>query len=350
MSAKTEGNSLAPLTTVEAILRSRLLVDDRSLRRCLRQLSTACSRYQKLTAEETQEAAERVLREVRWFEHTTQIALQSQARCEKELHAYAEQTRDLEDAISTAELEVSRLGDRLEESRSHKRHKIAYDEIAAEANKRPSRQKLQTEIDDLYAEIEQLQQEDVSLDSVVGSLRQQYNTVNDELRRLADIAAAALSMQDLGIILAEADAEADPHVSSLGISPATPHQSDATQPHFDTPAENDDDDDDDVLDASSQADNNKKALTTAAASHSADEGEEVDNNSDGEHSDNEEDGALATDEDFAVSAEAGDNSKSYGAKQGLDAHAESPDQGEIVSEEEGECEDEDEDEEGELMS
>ncbi|KAJ1939059.1 hypothetical protein GGF37_004554 [Kickxella alabastrina] len=288
---------------------------------------------------ETQAAGARVLQEVRWFRHTSQVAVQSQRRCEKELHTYSKRKRGLEDAITEGDADVERLGDRLEESRSHKCHRIAYDEIAAEANKYPSRQKLQLEIDELNNEIEQLRQEEAAHDTVVASLRTQYATVHEELRRLADMSATALSTQDLGIIMADADGDAEPH-PSIGVSPATPHQPGNAHPVFGSPADDmplgardDDEDDDDDKDTHGKADDNRECNAGAR-------------NPNSEGTDNEEDGALDTADDNDDDDE--DNNVNANVSVGVPAQSpKSPDEGGIVSEEEeeGECEDE----EGELL-
>ncbi|KAJ1732599.1 hypothetical protein LPJ61_001972 [Coemansia biformis] len=228
--------------TEESILRSRLVAEDRALRRCLRQLSTMCARHARLSPEETQEACTRVLQEVRWFRHTVQVAAQSQRRCTQEVRLYTEQQAALEARITDAHAEIERLGSRLEDSRNHKRHKIAYDEIAAEANKRPARKRLADETDKINSEIEQLRQEEASHDAVARSLQTQYAVVIGELSKLADMSKNALNMQDLGIYLGDSDVHAEKagpdhghlHASS-GISPATPRQAGDPRDAFATP-------------------------------------------------------------------------------------------------------------------
>ncbi|KAJ2390094.1 hypothetical protein GGI05_003310, partial [Coemansia sp. RSA 2603] len=177
-------------TKNEGILRSRLVVDDKPLKRCLRQFSTLCSRYGRLSTDESRLSASHVLQEVRWFRHTVELAIQSQRRCEQEICEYSEQIRDLEDQIATSEAKVASLGDSLEVSRSHKRYRIAYDEIATEANKRPSRQRLQKDISDINADIDNLHNEETSHDALMSSLRLQYAHVRTELSRLAEMSAS----------------------------------------------------------------------------------------------------------------------------------------------------------------
>ncbi|KAJ2756948.1 hypothetical protein IWQ56_006302, partial [Coemansia nantahalensis] len=172
--------------TEESILRSRLVAEDRALRRCLRQLSTLCGRHARLSGEEAQQACARVLQEVRWFRHTVQVAAHSQRRCRVEIEQYTEQQAALEGQIADACAEIERLSSSLEESRSHKRHKIAYDEIAVEANRRPARQRLAAEIEGIEGEIEQLRQEEATHDAVARSLHAQYAVVVGELNKLAD--------------------------------------------------------------------------------------------------------------------------------------------------------------------
>ncbi|KAJ1838302.1 hypothetical protein LPJ73_007119, partial [Coemansia sp. RSA 2703] len=188
----------------------------------------------------------------RWFRHTVELAIQSQRRCEQEICEYSEQIRDLEDQIATSEAKVASLGDSLEVSRSHKRYRIAYDEIATEANKRPSRQRLQKDISDINADIDNLHNEETSHDALMSSLRLQYAHVRTELSRLAEMSASALSVQDLGIIITDADH--DTHVPS-GLSPAASLPVSSAHPEFGSPLEdsgigirdddNDDDDDND---------------------------------------------------------------------------------------------------------
>ncbi|KAI8322440.1 hypothetical protein GQ54DRAFT_148235 [Martensiomyces pterosporus] len=217
----------------EQILRSRLVVEERPLKRCLRHFSAMCERSTKLTPEEAAKSCEGILQEVRWFRHTVQIAVQSQRRCEQEITAYDDQCTELEAQIDESRAEVKSLGDKLEESRNHKRHKIAYDEIAKEANRRPSREKLREEIDEINREIEQLQQEEAAHESLVESLRSQYTAVCSELGKLEEMSKSALNTQDLGIYLGDGDAmveseggkagPGDQNNPSMGISPATPH-------------------------------------------------------------------------------------------------------------------------------
>ncbi|KAJ1783520.1 hypothetical protein LPJ62_005005 [Coemansia sp. RSA 2167] len=226
---------------VDSILRSRLAVEDRALKRCLRQLSTMCARQARLTPEEAQQASKRVLQEVRWFRHTVQVAVQSQWRCQGEIGLYADQQEVLEGSITGACSEIERLSDSLEESRNHKRHKIAYDEIAIDANKRLARDRLAAEIDEINSEIEQLEQEEASHDAVTQSLHTQYAVVTDELNKLASMSKSALSMQDLGIYLGDADIHAEKAGSdrnpraSTDMSPAAHQHHDDPRDGFDTP-------------------------------------------------------------------------------------------------------------------
>ncbi|KAJ1905380.1 hypothetical protein GGI09_001123 [Coemansia sp. S100] len=235
----------------EQILRSRLAVEDRPLKRCLRQLSTMCARHSSLTPDETRQACERVLHEVRWFRHTVQVAVQSQRRCEQEICSYTEQCVELDHGVAESHVEIKRLGDRLEESRSHKRHKVAYDEIAAEANNRPTRERLLRDFNELNTEIDQLRQEEASHEVVVEALRAQYLVVIGELGKLAETSKSALSMQDLGIYLGDADADVTGDVDSektgdggglaagpaMGISPTTPRQPEVSQDDYATPTD-----------------------------------------------------------------------------------------------------------------
>ncbi|KAJ1952064.1 hypothetical protein GGI12_006341, partial [Dipsacomyces acuminosporus] len=214
----------------------RLMVEERPLKRCLKQFSSVCERSIKLSPGEAARACEQVLREVRWFRHTVQVAVQSQQRCEQEISAYSNRSDELEAQIEQNKAEVKRLCDKLEESRNHKKHKISYDEIAKEANKWPSRDKLQEEIDEIDREIEQLHQEEAAHDLVVESLRAQYRSVVGELNKLEDMSKNALNAQDLGIYLGEGDAANETETgksrgvsdqnnpASVGISPATPHR------------------------------------------------------------------------------------------------------------------------------
>ncbi|KAJ2699598.1 hypothetical protein FB645_005281 [Coemansia sp. IMI 203386] len=337
----------------ESILRSRLVVEDRPLKRCLRQFSTLCSRYGQLSPEEAAASAARVLQEVQWFRHTTRVAEQSQRRCQQELRIYSEQIQNLESEIDSGKVEIASLDERLEESRSQKRYRIEYDEIAMEANKRPSRQRLQAEINELLNETDQMRQEETSHVGVMDSLRSQYASVRSELKRLADMAATALSVQDLGIILADSEADAEPHLSA-GLSPATPHPAGSSHPDFGSPL-----DDPGLGTHDDDIDNNDDSKAGELADDNDNDNGHSDNtdSSDGEHpeegafevnskvsdrdmaqsigdSDNEEDGALA----------AGDSDFSDGIA--------SADEGGIQdSEEEGECDEEDgDDEEGELLA
>ncbi|KAJ2005193.1 hypothetical protein H4R26_002080 [Coemansia thaxteri] len=238
----------------EQVLRSRLIVEDRPLKRCLRQLSAICARHSHLSPEETRLACERVLQEVRWFRHTVQVATQSQRRCDLEIRAYSEQYAELERGIAESHIEIERLGDSLEESRNHKRHKVAYDEIAADANKRPTRDRLMKDFDDINAELGQLEMEKTSYEAVVGTLRAQYLVVAAELAKLGETSKNALSMQDLGIYLGDSAADADADAMDdvdcektaadlaadpiMGISPATPRHPRAGHDGFDAPSDN----------------------------------------------------------------------------------------------------------------
>ncbi|KAI9473356.1 hypothetical protein H4R22_001931 [Coemansia sp. RSA 1290] len=220
----------------ESILRSRLIVEDRTLKRCLRQLSTLCTRHPQLTCQEAQQASKHVLQEVRWFRHTVQVAVQSQQRCLDELQLYSNQQSSLEQQITEISRDIERLSDSLEESRNHKRHKIAYDEIAAEANKLPSRKQIEEEILQINNDIEQLEQEQVSHEAVTQSLNTQYAVVVEELNKLASMSKSALSMQDLDIYL-DSDVhpdKPDANARSTIMSPS------AINPHgFDTPIDAD---------------------------------------------------------------------------------------------------------------
>ncbi|KAJ2384723.1 hypothetical protein GGI23_006865, partial [Coemansia sp. RSA 2559] len=215
-----------------------------------------CARYDQLSPEETQASCERVMQEVRWFRHAVRVAARSQRRCDQETRHYNGYQAKLESEISDASTEIKRLNESLEESRNNKRHKIAYDEIAIEANKLPTRKRLSSDIATIATEIEQLKQEEVAHDSVLESLRAQYSTVLSEVRLLESMSKSALSMQDLGIYLgdsdnAEGDRIGDGHLS-MGISPATPRQ--PGDPHggdFGTPIDAPmlDDDDREALDS-----------------------------------------------------------------------------------------------------
>ncbi|KAJ2089859.1 hypothetical protein IW140_002824 [Coemansia sp. RSA 1813] len=162
----------------------------------------------------------------------------------------------LESEILGASAEIKRLNEDLEESRNNKRHKIAYDEIATEANKLPTRERLSTDISAIASEIEQLEQEEEAHDAVLESLRAQYSTALDEMRRLESMSKNALSMQDLGIYMGDSgDTEGDRvggHLS-MGISPTTPHQPGESHDDFGTPIDdpmlNDDDGDHGILES-----------------------------------------------------------------------------------------------------
>ncbi|KAJ2611719.1 hypothetical protein H4S08_003021 [Coemansia sp. RSA 1365] len=232
--------------TEDQILRSRLVAEDRTLKRGLRQLSTMCSRRSRLSPNETQQACKQVLQEVRWFRHTVQAAVQSQRRCIQEIGFYTEQQTALENQIAEACAQVARLYDSLEESRNHKRHKIAYDEIATEANKRPARARLEADIGEINGEIEQLVQEEVSHEVVTRSLHAQYSVVVDELKKLADMSKSALNMQDLGIYLGDGEIHAEktgfegnPHALA-DMTPTALHQPYDSHDDFGTPIDDPD--------------------------------------------------------------------------------------------------------------
>ncbi|KAJ2552720.1 hypothetical protein EV175_003203 [Coemansia sp. RSA 1933] len=234
----------------EQIIRTRLIAEDRPLKRCLRQLSAMCARYAQLSPEETQTACERVVQEVRWFRHAVHVAAQSQRRCDQEARLYNHYQAKLETEISDVTSQIKSLNQDLEESRNNKRHKIAYDEIAIEANKLPTREKLSADITAIESEVDQLKQEEAAHDSVLESLRAQYSTVLNEVKRLEAMSKHALNMQDLGIYLGDsADAEGDRaggHLS-MSISPTTPHRPGDLHGDFGTPIGDsmlDDDDDD----------------------------------------------------------------------------------------------------------
>ncbi|KAJ1807201.1 hypothetical protein LPJ56_004959, partial [Coemansia sp. RSA 2599] len=288
----------------------------------------------------------------------------------QELQIYSEQIRSLEDQIASSKGEIAALNERLDESRSQKRYRIEYDEIAMEANKRASRQRLQTEIDELLNESEQMRQEEASHLGVMESLRSQYAAVRSELKRLADMAATALSVQDLGIILADSEADAEPHLSA-GLSPATPHPAGPSHPGFGSPL------DDPGLDAhSDDDDNDDKEEGLCAGSHQgnakagdggADDDGDVDADSDADadtdadgSSGHAEEGALhgnpkPSNRGLARNADESDNEED-GALAAEDSDFSggiaSADEGGIPdSEEEGECDEEDgDDEEGELLA
>ncbi|PIA16609.1 hypothetical protein COEREDRAFT_86991 [Coemansia reversa NRRL 1564] len=245
--------------TEDQILRSRLVAEDRTLKRGLRQLSTMCSRHSRLSPNETQQACQQVLQEVRWFRHTVQAAVQSQRRCIQEIRLYTEQQSALENQISEARAEVARLDDSLEESRNHKRHKIAYDEIAGEANKRPARARLEAEIGEINGDIEQLMQEEASHGAVTHSLHAQYSVVVGELKKLADMSKSALNMQDLGIYLGDGELHAEktgfegnPHALA-DMTPTTLHQPYDSHDDFGTPIEDPDASGEDQSDVCSDA-------------------------------------------------------------------------------------------------
>lgn len=214
---------------VEEVFRSRIAVEDRSLKRCLQQLSAMCRQYAQLNPDKTQQACMRVLQEVRLFRHTVQVAAQTQSRCEQEINMYSKRSLELESTISEGCSELGRMDQQLEESRSHKRHKIAYDEIAVEANKKPTRDRLAQDIDRIKAEIEHLKQEEAAHEETAESLRSQYWSVVGELGRLNEMAKTALNEQDQDIYIGDGDDnEEDCGVKiaeSVDISPATPRLS-----------------------------------------------------------------------------------------------------------------------------
>ncbi|KAJ2448443.1 hypothetical protein GGF42_005105 [Coemansia sp. RSA 2424] len=311
---------------------SRLAVEDRPLKRCLRQLSTMCARHTRLSPEEARLSCDRALQEVRWFRHTVQVAVQSQRRCEQEIRSYTEQCIELDRAIAESRVEIKCLGDKLEESRNNKRHKVAYDEIAVEANNRPARERLVKDFDELNVEIEQLRQEEASHEAVVGALRAQFLVVIGELGKLEETSKSALSMQDLGIFLGDGEADADDTDAdaigdadcdktggslsagpAVGISPTTPRQPEASHDDdFNTPA-----------DGATQ-DELAVAHDSPAAGHVEETKHSYDSREEGE------DG----------NSEAGFDSRTNAAQQDADIGADS-------EEEEGECLGEDE--EGELL-
>ncbi|KAJ2823711.1 hypothetical protein FBU31_004200 [Coemansia sp. 'formosensis'] len=296
----------------EQILRSRLAVEDRPLKRCLRQLSTICARHSRLSPEEARLSCERVLQEVRWFRHTVQVAVQSQRRCEQEICSYTEQCAELDRGVVESHVEIKRLGDKLEESRNLKRHKVAYDEIAAEANNRPTRERLLKDYNELNGEIEQLRQEEASHEVVVGALRAQYLVVIGELGKLAETSKSALSMQDLGIYLGDADADVavdadcekttavDP---TMGISPTTPRQPEASHDDYSTPT------DGDMLNELANVSDSPSAGHLNGAVHSYGGQEE---------------------------GEDGYDPRADASQQGADIHVDSEEEGECIGEEEGE--------------
>ncbi|KAJ1723433.1 hypothetical protein LPJ53_002243 [Coemansia erecta] len=295
-----------------------------------------------------------VLQEVRWFRHTVDLAIQSQRRCEQEIREYSEQIRGLEDQIAASEAEVASLGDSLEISRSHKRYRIAYDEIATEANKRPSRQRLQKDIADINADIDNLHNEDTSHGALMSSLRLQYAHVRAELGRLAEMSANALSVQDLGIIIADADHET--HLSS-GFSPAASAPVSSTHPEFGSPLEgsglgtrdDDDDDDDDDVDGNDDYQNQNNSDNARPQNQN----NEVDNGCADESDAGGDDNSRASNDNGQhpsadiIQADDGSDVDEDGAVASIEASPYAPI--DSPEEEEGECDDDDDDEEGELL-
>ncbi|KAJ2887671.1 hypothetical protein GGI21_006841, partial [Coemansia aciculifera] len=160
----------------------------------------------------------------------------------------------LSSSIAESRIEIKRLGDKLEESRNNKRHKVAYDEIAVEARGRPTRELLLKEFDEVNAEIEQLRQEEASHEIVVGALNAQFQVVINELGKLEETSKNALSMQDLGIFLGDGEADVDDTDTdavgdadcektggslsagpAVGISPTTPRHLATSHDDYSTP-------------------------------------------------------------------------------------------------------------------
>ncbi|KAJ1944693.1 hypothetical protein EC988_005924 [Linderina pennispora] len=193
--------------TEDQILRDRMVVQERPLKRCLQEFSFLCEQSPKIPAPVAQQIASQVLREIRWFRHTVQCAVQVQRRSEQEISMYEQQGAQLEESIAEGRASVRRLGDELEESRNHKKHKIAYDEIAKEVEKRPTRAQLQQEIDEIKRETDQLQQEEQAHGNVIEAMQAQYANVLNEMHKLEDMAKDALTTQELGIFLGDADAD-----------------------------------------------------------------------------------------------------------------------------------------------
>ncbi|KAJ1728756.1 hypothetical protein LPJ72_005314 [Coemansia sp. Benny D160-2] len=284
-----------------------------------------CDRYNQLSPEETQAACERVVQEVRWFRHSVNVAAQSQNRGTQETCIYNDYHAKLEREVADIDTEIKRLNEDLEVSRNNKRHKIAYDEIAIEANKLPTRERLSADISAITTEIEQLKQEEVTHNAVLESLRVQYSAVVDEMKRLESMSKSALSMQDLGIYLGDMEedrggGEPGGH-SFLGVSPTTPHPPGDSHGDFGTPI------DDSVLDDDG---NDHDASEDSPNNHAKKNDEEAE----------AEDGDYTNDD-----IEDGEDSGHHHTTHTVDALDAESNAGAIDSEEEGECEDE----EGELI-
>ncbi|KAJ2659988.1 hypothetical protein IWW48_003151 [Coemansia sp. RSA 1200] len=230
--------------------------------------------------------------------------------------------------VADIDTEIKRLNEDLEVSRNNKRHKIAYDEIAIEANKLPTRERLSADISTITSEIEQLRQEEVTHNAILESLRVQYSAVVDEMKRLESMSKSALSMQDLGIYLGDMEEEdrgsGEPGGHSfLGISPTTPHPPGDPHGDFGTPIDNS------VLDDDGNDHNGSEDSPNKHAKKNEEEAEAE-----------AEDGDYTNDD-----IEDGEDSGHHHATHMVDILGAESNADAIDSEEEGECEDE----EGELI-
>lgn len=173
-------------TQEEAIIKDRILVDDR-------RLATTLKYFLQWAAEEDEEKrtalAERVSLHLDLVEYEAMKSEQVVQMNQREISQYQAQSRQIEADIEKAKREIETLKEQLQQARVLRRNKEEYDVLAAMIQEHPVRKVTERNIEGLNEQIRKLSDEKTELEQQLELRKKQFHALLLSIHELQTILA-----------------------------------------------------------------------------------------------------------------------------------------------------------------
>ncbi|KAJ3090395.1 THO complex subunit 7 [Quaeritorhiza haematococci] len=180
----------------DSIIRTRILVDVRPLKKCLRRFHQFTANLAANNINDAQAVLDQFFTDLAQFEAGMlkfQLVHDMNVR---EVKHYEDEQFQIEQEIQEAKADIENLKLELEEAQRQRRNKMEYDSMAKTINKYPTRQQSQINITQLNVDITRLEAEKRSHAAALELRRKQFLTVMEALHTMQDIISDAREQEE----------------------------------------------------------------------------------------------------------------------------------------------------------
>jgi len=173
----------------EELIKNRLAVDERPLKNLMSRYMKWAKSLDESPLNEAQANYQYLLAQLATFELTLLRHQLIHQMNEREIGHFTSERERIEQEQVEAKKDITELNMKLEDAKEVRQNKLAYDQLAKEVNKHPSREDSILKIDEVRSEITKLQSQKVILMQTRVQRQKQFHTVITAVHELQDAIA-----------------------------------------------------------------------------------------------------------------------------------------------------------------